>query len=60
MFEKAEKTIMFALERGEVTELHQMVERVSYMQLLSRVHREAKQLDGALKVLGSAVELQSK
>lgn len=60
-FEKAEKTISIALEQSqEVVELSQMVEKIEYMQLLSRVHRESKQLDKALKVLGNAVDLQSK
>ena len=59
-FDKAEKTIDVALERQDVVELHQMIERAGYMKLLSKVHREAKQLDSALKVLGNAVELQAK
>lgn len=59
-FDKAEKTIAVALERQDMLDLQQMVERVRYMQLMSKVHREARQLDSALRVLGSAVELQAK
>ena len=59
-FEKAERTIQVALEQGEEGELSQMVERVGYMRLLSKVHLEAKQAAKALQVLSSASELQAK
>ncbi len=59
-FEKAEKTIRVALEQGEEMELAKMMERVDYMRLLAKVHREAKQAEKALPVLNSASQLQAK
>lgn len=60
-FEKAEKTIKVALDlSADEAELTPMVERVKFMQLLSKVYIEAKQLDKAIVVLSGASELQSK
>ena len=59
-FEKAEKVIQVALDQGGEIELSQMMEKVEYMKLQSRVYREAKQLERALPVLNDASELQTK
>ena len=59
-FEKAEKVIQVALDQGGEIELSQMMEKVEYMKLKSRVYREAKQLERALPVLNDASELQAK
>ena len=60
-FEKAEKTLEEALEKKEEpTELAQMVSKLNYMLLLTKVHKKARNFDKALMVLSIAKELQSK
>ena len=62
-FEKAERTVLAALAEREGSggvELAGMIERVGYLRLLYRIHREAGRLEGASATLGKAIEIQSK
>lgn len=60
LFERAEKTLNVVLEQELPTALEQVIERVKYIVLLSKVYNKAGKHERALSILGGCFSLQTK
>ena len=59
-YEKAEKALIVVTEKPLPVDLEEIIERMKYMVLLSKVYKKAGFQDKALKALGGCFALQTK